>query len=121
MFAKLRSLIRFIRHYSTLEREIDNRIHTMSGLMRIDETRPEDIFVVGYPKSGNTWMQNLLAGLVYGLDPEHMPNDLFDHLVPDVHYRRYYRRFGTPPQPMHFKSHHLPHHQYRRVTYILRA
>jgi len=116
MFAKLRSLIRFIRHYSTL-REIDVRMHTISGLMRIDETLPEDIFIVGYPKSGNTWMQNLLAGLVYGLDPEYMPVDLFDHFVPDVHQLHYYRRFGTP---MHFKSHSLPHPEYRRVIYLLR-
>ena len=29
----------------------------------------EDIFIVGYPKSGNTWFQNLVVGAVYGMDP----------------------------------------------------
>jgi hypothetical protein len=96
---------------------LDERIQRRTGLLPISQTEPEDIFLVGYPKSGNTWMQHLVAGLVYGLDPTHLPYALVDDLVPDVHARRYYRRYA---QPMYFKSHSFPQPQYRRVIYLLR-
>ena len=41
-----------------------------NGLQPISETSPADIFVCGYPRSGHTWFQNLLAGVVFGVDPE---------------------------------------------------
>jgi len=83
----------------------------------VEEFHPDDVFIVGYPKSGNTWMQNLVAGIVYGVDPQYAPDTLIQELVPDVHYKRYYKRFRTP---MFFKSHHLPRLEYRRVVYLLR-
>src|SRR4029077_15829333 len=70
-----------------------------------------------YPKSGHTWMQYLLTGVVYGLNAEYTPSTLLQSLVPDVHACRYYRRYV---EPMYFKSHYLPRPEYRRVVYLLR-
>jgi hypothetical protein len=86
-------------------------------MIPIREIADGDIFIVGYPKSGNTWTQNLVAGLVCGVDPEYTADRLVQELVPDVHYKRYYRRYYTP---MFFKSHHMPRPEYRRVVYLLR-
>src|ERR1051326_7512799 len=95
-----------------LKRNLDRLIRRQTGLLPIERTQAEDIFIVGYPKSGNTWMQTLIAATVYGLDPACLPYSVVDDLVPDVHARSYYRRYGTP---MYFKSHSLPDPKYRRV------
>ncbi len=101
-----------------LQRWVDKRIRAINPhWVPIGEFYEEDVFVVGYPKSGNTWFQNIVAGLIYGVDPEYAPDTLIQELVPDIHYKRYYKRFGDP---MFFKSHHLPRPEYRRVVYLLR-
>lgn len=102
---------------SLLEKRLDSRIRSVTRLVPITEFVEEDVFIVGYPKSGNTWVQNLVAGVIYGVDPEHAPDTLIQELVPDVHYKHYYKRYWTP---MFFKSHHLPRPEYRRVVYLLR-
>lgn len=83
----------------------------------ITETRDEDIFIAGYPKSGNTWMQNLVAGLLFGIDPVFLPDHLTQELVPDVHGKRYYKRFLDFTC---FKTHHLPQPEYKRVIHLVR-
>ncbi len=88
-----------------------------ADLTRIDYTDPDDIFIVGYPKSGNTWMQNLVASVVFWNDPRLTPASLIQDLVPDVHSQRDYLRYRTP---MFFKTHHLPRPEYRRVIYLVR-
>lgn len=62
-------------------------------------------------------MQNLLAGIVFGTNVRLTPDSLINELVPDVHGRMFYHRFGTPT---FFKSHHLPRPEYRRVIYLVR-
>jgi hypothetical protein len=97
--------------------QLAKEIRSLTGQLPITEFDERDIFLAGFPKSGNTWMQNLAAGVLYGIDPELTPDSLIQELVPDVVYKRYYKRFSTP---MVFKSHDLPRPDYRRVIYILR-
>jgi hypothetical protein len=63
-------------------------------LTSITQFAPEDIFIVGYPKSGNTWFQDLITAVVYGVHPAFAPPALAQLLVPDVHKQPYYRRFS---------------------------
>ena len=94
------------------------------GFTPIPEFDPEDIFIVGYPRSGNTWFENLVLSVAYGVDPRWMPNGLTQELVPYFAFpgdlyapRKYYRRYATP---MFFHSHSLPRPECRRVVYLLR-
>jgi hypothetical protein len=87
------------------------------GYTPMGEFAEDDIFIVGYPKSGNTWFQDLVAAVAYGMLPEYCPPKVVHELIPDVHVKTFYRRYGTP---MYFKTHHLPRPEYRRVVYLLR-
>ncbi len=78
---------------------------------------PEDVFIVGYPKSGNTWFQDITAGLALGALPEIAPQSLVQDLVPDLHANPNFKRYATPT---FFKSHALPTPEYKRVVYLLR-
>lgn len=98
-------------------RELELRISRLTSLVSITEFLPEDVFIVGYPKSGNTWFQNIVTGLVYGVDPEYAYDSIIQDLVPDVHVKQYYKRYANP---MFFKSHALPNQKYKRVVYLLR-
>jgi hypothetical protein len=100
-----------------INRKIDSHILALTRQIPITEFADHDVFIVGYPKSGNTWFQNLVSGIVYGLDLDLVQDSLVQDLVPDVHYKRYYKRYRTP---MYFKSHLLPRPDYKRIVYLLR-
>ena len=103
--------VNFFRH------KLENAVGALTATTPIRETNPEDVFIIGYPKSGHTWFQNLVSGVVYGVDPARTPDTVIQELVPDVGFRRFYRRLSTP---MFFKSHELPKPEYKRVVYLLR-
>lgn len=88
-----------------------------TGQLPIDSCSDSDIFLVGFPKSGNTWMQNLVAGLLFGIDTRFLTDKLTQQLVPNVHGTMYYKRVADLTC---FKSHHLPRPDYRRVVYLIR-
>ena len=101
---------------NTLQRLLFAAVARRAGLRLIDDHEAGDVFFVGFPKSGHTWVQYLTASLL-GADVRHCPDALVQDLVPDIHDRRFYRRYATP---MVFKSHALPRPDYRRVIYLLR-
>ena len=84
---------------------------------RMGDFVAEDIFIAGYPKSGNTWMQLVVASIVYGFNPEQVPDTLVQELVPDVHYIDRFKRFRTPTS---FKTHSVPRPEYRRCIHLVR-
>jgi len=83
----------------------------------ISEVDDNDIFIAGYPKSGNTWMQNLIAGALYGIDTSLLPDKLTQEIVPDVHAKKYYKRFGDTT---FFKTHELPEPHMKNVIHLVR-
>jgi hypothetical protein len=89
----------------------------LSEFSPMTQFAPEDVFIVGFPKSGNTWFQDLVMSVMYGVSPAYAPPTLAQELVPDVHWKPFYRRHATP---MFFKSHHLPRPEYKRVVYLIR-
>lgn len=88
-----------------------------AGYSFIGNFDPNDVFVVGYPKSGNTWFQGIIASVLYGVMPEFTPRLVTSAIIPDVQYSSLYQRHSSP---MFFKSHLLPQSNYRRVVYLLR-
>src|SRR5215207_8452882 len=87
------------------------------GFLPIAQVSETDVFIVGYPKSGNTWFQNLVCSVNFGVHSKFTPDKLIQDLVPDVHAKPYYKRYEAQT---FFKTHHLPREEYRRVIYLLR-
>lgn len=83
----------------------------------IHKTQPQDIFIAAYPKSGNTWMQNLISGIIYGVDTAILPDKLTQKLIPNVHKTDYYKRFLDFAC---FKTHEFPKPHYKKVVYLVR-
>lgn len=81
-----------------------------------EELRRDDVFVVSYPKSGNTWVRFLLANALYpGADVDF---HTIHGLVPEV--GKEDMRRATLPPPRILKSHAPYRAAYPRVIYILR-
>jgi hypothetical protein len=81
------------------------------------EVFPDDIFLVSYPKSGNTWTRFLIANLVY---PEKNPDfSNINNLLPDVEGMSK-RDLERAPKPRVLKSHQYFDPRYPKVIYIVR-
>jgi hypothetical protein len=81
------------------------------------EVFPDDIFLVSYPKSGNTWTRFLIANLVY---PEQNPDFAnINNLLPDVEGMSK-RDLKCVPRPRILKSHQYFDPRYPKVLYVVR-
>tara|TARA_R110002124_G_scaffold34400_5_gene113010 strand:- start:906 stop:1733 length:828 start_codon:yes stop_codon:yes gene_type:complete len=86
------------------------------GILPINNTMLNDVFIVGFPKSGNTLMQHIIAHLYYGLNEE-ASRTMVNLITPDIYANSHYFRFN---EVCFFKSHDLPKPEYKKVIYIMR-
>jgi hypothetical protein len=78
---------------------------------------PDDVFLVSFPKSGNTWTRFLLANLIYSEQLATFAN--IHRLIPDPSGTTK-RDFARIPKPRIIKSHECFDPRYGRVIYIVR-
>src|SRR3954463_3484081 len=74
-----------------------------------------DVFLVSYPRSGNTWMRAVVACIETGV----VPPDLLalDYVVPDMHLKTLRNRMVPRPRYI-VKSHSAWTESYTKVIYI---
>ncbi|PYL06068.1 MAG: hypothetical protein DMG97_10930 [Acidobacteria bacterium] len=78
---------------------------------------PDDVFVVSYPKSGNTWTRFLISNLVHPDEPANFGN--INRLVPDPEALPK-RVLNQIPRPRLVKSHQYFDPRYQKVVYVVR-
>lgn len=80
-------------------------------------SRPDDTFIVCYPKSGNTWTRFLIANLVRPEEPVTFLQA--DRMIPSVdgRSRKYFQQMSGPRI---IKSHYPFEPNYGRVIYVVR-
>jgi hypothetical protein len=76
----------------------------------------DDIFLVSYPRSGNTWARFLIANLLYD---ETITFANVDRCIPEI-YLFPDRILRRAPRPRILKSHECFDPRYKRVIYIVR-
>jgi hypothetical protein len=78
---------------------------------------PDDVFLVSYPRSGNTWTRFLIGNLIYQDKPVTFAN--IESRLPEIYFSpdRVLRRL---PRPRILKSHECFQPHYRRIIYIVR-
>ncbi len=79
--------------------------------------RPDDTFLVSYPRSGNTWTRFLIANLLHPEVEVEFAN--IERLVPDTAALSS-RTLKRAPRPRVLKSHQYFDHRYPKVLYIVR-
>lgn len=76
---------------------------------------PDDLFIVSYPKSGNTWTRFLLGNLIYQDEPVTFRN--VESRIPSIYI---FSDRQLLQLPRIFKSHDCFDPRYRKVIYIVR-
>jgi hypothetical protein len=78
---------------------------------------PDDVFLVSYPRSGNTWMRFLLGNLLYPDEPVTFSN--IESRIPEIYFNRD-RVLRALPRPRMLKSHESFQPHYPHVIYVVR-
>ena len=78
---------------------------------------PDDVFLVSYPRSGNTWARFLLSNLIHPEEPTTFSN--VESRIPEIYFNpdHVMRRL---PRPRILKSHECFQPHYPRIIYVAR-
>ncbi|PJF28603.1 MAG: hypothetical protein CUN52_12615, partial [Phototrophicales bacterium] len=96
------------------------------------QLHPDDVFLVSYPRSGNTWMRTIIAYILYSADILTTLKDL-EVYVPDLHYdlphhdrysqprvlkthEPYFNRQGATNRQLYNKWIYVIRHPYKTLT-----
>ena len=77
----------------------------------------DDVFIVSYPRSGNTWTRFLIGNLLYQDDPITFSN--IESRIPEIYFNPDHVMRALP-RPRILKSHDCFQPRYKRVIYIVR-
>jgi hypothetical protein len=80
-------------------------------------TFKDDLFIVSYPKSGNTWIRFLIGNILYRDEPVDFSN--VETKVPDI-YAHSNAILMNAPRPRALKSHEYFDPRYKKVIYVVR-
>src|SRR5262250_992999 len=78
---------------------------------------PDDVFLVSYPRSGNTWTRFLLGNLINSNEPVTFSN--IEQRIPEIYFNPD-RDLRKLPRPRMIKSHECFQPHYPRVIYVVR-
>ena len=78
---------------------------------------PDDVFIVSYPKSGNTWTRFLVANLAYPHEQVNFAN--INRLIPDPEALSK-REMTRLPRPRYIKSHQYFDPRYQKIVCVVR-
>lgn len=82
----------------------------------------QDVFLVSFPRSGNTWMRVVLSELLYGKSGTSLED--IERYIPDIHFRPL--KHDVVKSEFHIVKSHLPYMRtseasiYKRVIYLIR-
>jgi hypothetical protein len=87
------------------------------------KVQPDDIFIVTYPKSGTTWMEVIVFGLIN--NGKAFDEDIGDYLTRTPYLERVgAHKVSTVPRPCSIKTHvpfeHIPYHPQAKYICIVR-
>jgi hypothetical protein len=78
---------------------------------------PDDVFLVSYPRSGNTWTRFLIGNLIHQDEPVTFAN--VESCIPEIYFNPDHR-MRRLPRPRILKSHECFQPHYPRIIYIVR-
>lgn len=114
MFAMRSSLYHYIRRQKIrIYKILKGNEPSVGNSLKV---RSDDVFLVSYPRSGNTWMRFVLGSLIHNVDVNF---DNMEEYFPDI-YRNTYSQLESLKNPRYLKSHEPYDKRYPKVVYIVR-
>lgn len=84
------------------------------------DVREDDVFLVSYPRSGNTWVRFLVANLIQYDSGEPVDFHSVHQVIPDIEVEAHREMLRTMSPPRLIKTHSPYDSRFKRVIYILR-
>ena len=102
-----------------LGRAARSKLHDLIKGRRV-EIRESDVFLVSYPRSGNTWVRFLLANVVESDAVQPIDFHSVHSVIPDHGIREHRQLTEALADPRIIKSHSAFEHRFQRVIYLVR-